>query len=165
MHAVDATIDCLERTPTILNHLLEQIPPERFRLRRISDKWSIHEQVCHLVEAQGILSGRFTQFEEFPDPLIELYNPPVERPKDYLLSLDMDAELLRFSKIRAGMVSRLRGFPRDYWERQGRHAGFEPYNTRLLLTHALNVDYAHLFSIEQLGLTKPEFEDEIITIP
>ena len=29
----------------------------------------------------------------------------------------------------------------------------------------LNVDYAHIFSIEQLGLTKPEFENKIMTIP
>ena len=59
----------------------------------------------------------------------------------------------------------LNGFDKSYWKREGSHDVFSPYNTKILLTHALNVDFAHIFSIEQLGLTKPEFENEIITIP
>ena len=149
----------------ILKFLLSQIPEDRIRLRRVKDKWSIHEQVCHLTEAQGILIGRFRQFENEQDPLIEAYEPEEERPDTYYLDMDMNVELEKYVQIRAEMVSMLRGFPEEYWERQGRHVAFTPYNTKLLLNHSLNVDYLHLFSIEQLGLTKPEFEDEILTIP
>jgi len=35
----------------------------------------------------------------------------------------------------------------------------------LLLTHTLNVDYAHVFSIEQLGLTRRGLESGIMTLP
>ena len=63
------------------------------------------------------------------------------------------------------MVATLRAFPDAYWQRTGRHTGFTPYSARILLTHALKVDYAHLFSIEQLGLTKPGLEADIISVP
>lgn len=165
MLEVNYIIDCLEKTTVILKSLLSQIPSELVQARRVKDKWSIHEQVCHLTEAQGILIGRFKQFENEQDPLIEAYEPEEERPDTYYLDMDMNAELEKFVEIRAGMVSMLRRFPEEYWNRQGRHVAFTPYNTKLLLTHSLNVDYLHLFSIEQLGLTKPEFVDEILTIP
>ena len=165
MLEVDYTIDCLEKTPVILGFLLSQIPDDRIRLRRITDKWSIHEQVCHLTEAQSVLVDRFRQFENEKNPLIAAYNPPMDRSDTYYLEMNMASELERFREIRSKMVNMLRRLPEQYWNLQGRHAGFSPYNTKLLLTHALNVDYAHIFSIEQLGLTKPEFENEIITLP
>ena len=165
MLEVNYIIDCLEKTPVILKFLLGQIPDDRIRTRRVKDKWSIHEQVCHLAEAQGILIHRFNQFENEQDPLIKTYDPPTDRPETYYLEMDMSSELERFTKIRSEMVDMLRGHPEQYWNLQGRHDGFSPYNTKLLLTHSLNVDYVHIFSIEQLGLTKPEFENEFITIP
>lgn len=63
------------------------------------------------------------------------------------------------------MISQLKSYDNSYWDKEGRHDAFAPYSTKILLTHAINVDYAHLFSIEQLGLTKPGLENEILTIP
>ena len=97
--------------------------------------------------------------------MIKVYDPPTGRPETYYLERDMSFELERFTEIRSEMVNMLRGYPEQYWDLKGRHDGFSPYNSKLLLTHSLNVDYAHLFSIEQLGLTKTEFKDEILTIP
>ena len=165
MKEVTYIIDCLERTPTILLNLLNQIPENLYKIRRIENKWSIHEQVCHLVEAQNILMGRFKQFEAEENPLIKGYEPPEDRSSTYYLELNMKTELDKFPALRTEMVNMLKGFDKSYWNRKGMHDIFAPYNTKILLTHALNVDYAHLFSIEQLGLTKTEFEDNIITIP
>ena len=121
--------------------------------------------MCHLVDAQNILIARFRQFEAEEDPLIKAYNPPTGRSFSYYPELDMKAELDKFPFVRAEMVKMLKGFDAGYWKKEGRHDAFTPYNTKILLTHTLNVDYAHIFSIEQLGLTKTEFENEIITIP
>jgi len=165
MKEVTSIIECLERTPIILSNLLQQIPEGLYQTRRIARKWSIHEQVCHLVEAQSILTDRFRQFETEVNPLIKSYNPAVERSPSFYLELNMQAELNKFPAIRAEMVKMLKGFDPVYWDREGRHEAFSPYNAKILLTHAINVDYAHIFSIEQLGLTKPGFENEIMTIP
>lgn len=165
MKEVNYILDCLERTPVILNNLLDQIPEKLYKVRRIESKWSIHEQICHLIDAQHILIGRFKQFESEENPLIKAYNPPATGSSTHYSELNMKTELVKFPAIRAEMISMLRGFDNSYWERKGRHDMYSPYNTRILLTHTLNLDYAHIFSIEQLGLTKPEFENEIITIP
>lgn len=165
MKQVEYIIDCLERTPIILNNLLSQIPQNRLKEKRVEDKWSIHEQVCHLVEAQDILIDRFRQFANEENPVIKVYNPPSDRKACHYLDSNMELELNKFPHKRREMVSMLKGFETGYWELTGSHDMFSPYNTQILLTHALNVDYAHLFSIEQLGLTKPEFSNNILTIP
>ena len=165
MKKVINIIDCLERTPGILNNLLEFIPSELFRKRRKNDKWCIHEQICHLAEAQDILKARFRQFEEESQPYIRSYEPPEDRSSKYYMDLNMKAELERFREIRREMVTMLKGFDQTYWAKTGKHEIFSPYSSQLLLIHALNVDYAHLFSIEQLGLTRSEYENNIITIP
>ena len=163
MKEVNYIIECLERTPIILQSLLNQIPEGLFKIRRVKHKWSIHEQVCHLVEAQDILTGRFKQFKNEPFPQIKSYSPP--SAENYYLEMDMNSALTKFPEIRKGMVKMLRGFEDNYWTLDGEHELYLPYNTKLLLSHTLNVDYAHLFSIEQLGLTKLGFEEGIITIP
>ena len=165
MTDVNYIIDCLERTPAILQNLLDQIPTELYKTRRLENKWSIHEQVCHLVEAQDILMLRFRMFESEQNPLIRSYTPPADREADHYLNLNMEEEINKFSILRSEMVSMLRGFDETYWKLEGRHEVFTPYNTVLLLTHSLSADYVHIFSIEQLGLTKPGFENEIMTMP
>jgi hypothetical protein len=165
MTSVQYITDGLEKAPTILKDLLAQIPEHLYKQRRVEGKWSIHEQVCHLAEAQEVLIGRLEQFEQEEHPQIRNYNPPVNRPESYYLSLDMTKELNRYVALRRKMITMLKGYSSEYWNKQGEHEGFEPYSSRLLLMHCLNVDYAHMFSIEQLGLTKPEFGHEIITIP
>ena len=47
---VPIIIDQLEKTPIVLQALLGHIPRHRYRERRLAGKWTIHEQVCHLVD-------------------------------------------------------------------------------------------------------------------
>ncbi len=163
MTAVHYIINCLEKTPVILDHLLNQIPQEQYKLRRVEDKWSIHEQVCHLVDAQTILIERFIKFNREDNPLITSHEPTFERLGDHYLKMNMEKQLSQFPLIRQEMIDMLNGFDNQYWDKMGRHEAFNPYSTRILLGHTLNVDYSHLFSIEQLGLTKPGLESDIMT--
>ena len=165
MTEVNYIIECLERSPLILQNLLNQIPEGLYKIKRVEKKWSIHEQVCHLVDAQSILTQRFRQFELEENPLIKTYSPPTGRKLDHYLTMNMEEELNKFPGLRNEMILMLRKYDMTYWKLEGRHEVFTPYNTILLLTHSLNVDYAHIFSIEQLGLTKSGFENEIMTIP
>ena len=164
MKETNYVIDCLEKTPVILNNLLNQIPENLYKVRRVSNKWCIHEQVCHLIDAQAILRERFLKFSMEDNPLIKSHNPSVSQSEDHYLKMNMSEELAKFPSVRAELVKMLKAFDDLYWSRVGRHEIFHPYNTQILLTHSLNVDYSHLFSIEQLGLTKPGFEHEILTI-
>lgn len=162
---IEHFITSLEHTPTILQNLLNYIPTDLYKLRRVENKWSIHEQVCHLVEAQTILIERFKKFETEEHPHIQSYIPDAKIPHDYYLQQNLEAALEAFPRLRSQLVTMLKGFDDSYWQKSGTHDAFTPYNTQLLLTHTLNVDHVHLFSIEQLGLTKPGLEAEIMTLP
>ena len=104
MTEVNYIIDCLEKTPIILNNLLNQVPENLFKIRRVKNKWCIHEQVCHLVDAQSILMKRFRKFETEENPLIESYNPPLGRSEDHYLEMNMNDELNKFPHLRTEMV-------------------------------------------------------------
>ena len=165
MQIINTIFNSLAATPLILQNLLSSIPPEKYKLQRIPGKWSLHEQVCHLVDAQQILIERFKMFEVQDNPYIKNYDPGTPVDSDKYLKMNMEVQLNRFPAIRSGMIEMLRGYPEIFWSKKGTHENFEPYSTKILLIHCLNVDYAHLFSIEQLGLTKPGKEDEIMVVP
>ena len=165
MNEIAYMIDNLEKTPLFLSFLLDQIPEDRLKEQRQTGKWSIHEQVCHLAEAQEILRDRFIQFDKEINPFIISYEAPIDRPYDYYLKLSLKGKIKRFQLLRKEMLTMLRNFDESYWEKEGRHTVFSPYSSKLLLMHTLNVDHVHLFSIEQLGLAKEELKDGIITLP
>jgi hypothetical protein len=165
MLQVPIIIDQLEKTPIVLRALLDHIPRHRYRERRLAGKWTLHEQVCHLVDAQAILIGRFKQFEREVNPHISAHDPVGDQDPDHYLDMELDAALARFPRIRNDMVAMLRSYPDTYWNKAGSHDQFEPYNTQLLLNHCLAADYSHIFSIEQLGLTRDERIAEIMVLP
>jgi len=165
MQQVPIIIDQLEKTPIVLQALLGHIPRHRYRERRLAGKWTLHEQVCHLVAAQDILIARFKQFEREVNPHISAHDPTGDQDKDFYLDMDLDAALARFPHVRNDMVKMLRAYPDAYWTYVGSHDAFEPYNTQLLLNHCLAADYSHIFSIEQLGLTKDSHTAEIMVLP
>ena len=163
MQEINHLISCLEQTPLVLSNLLREIPEEHYREHRKPGSWCIHEQVCHLVDAQQLLIGRFKTFRDEEQPVIGSHDPTDGTEPDYM-AMDMQAAIQRFPAVREEMVNLLKRFDEAYWQKQGEHQAFEPYSTRILLRHVMNVDYTHLFSIEQLGLTKEEYAPGILTI-
>lgn len=83
MNIVRRLISNLESTRDILLNLLKHIPEDLYTVRRLENKWSIHEQVCHLVDMQKILIDRFKQFENEEQPLIKTHSPPKGRKNNY----------------------------------------------------------------------------------
>ncbi len=162
---VQHIIDQLEKSPIILKGLLEGISADRIKERRIEDKWSIHEQVCHLVHAQDILMERFRRFYSERNPHIANHDPNSIKSDDFYAQMNYEYSLTRFPEIRKDLVDLLRSYPDDYWDLMGSHDAFDPYGTKILLMHTLNVDFAHFFSIEQLGLTKEKFVEAMMLIP
>jgi hypothetical protein len=144
-------IDVLGRTPAVLAFALDQVPADRYDRRRFEDRWSVTECVAHLVAAQQVLIDRFVRFEREDDPRIADYEPPPPSDPRYR-GEDLDDLQARFAEIRARTVTRLEGYDEGYWLRTGRHESFDPYGTKILLGHALHVDYAHLLQIERAGL-------------
>ncbi len=159
-----ALISSLSHGPYVLNSLIELIPKQRLTERRLADRWTIHEQVCHLVDAQSILTERFKLFFEFESPHISAHEPESEPDPQRYMKMDLAVALEQFPVIRSELVTLLRSYPADYWLKTGTHDVFSPYSAKQLLIHTLNVDYTHFFSIEQLGFTNEGLEANILTV-
>ena len=158
MSTTETLIEILSQTPTVLHHIIAEIPTDRLNTRRFKKHWSVTEWLCHLIDAQDVLINRFKQFEVEIDPLIADYEPPPQSDTRYH-DRDFTNAMNQFTALRAKTISWLRTFDEAYWDRCGRHASFSPYGTRILLGHMVNVDYAHLFSIEKIGFgTVESFE-------
>jgi hypothetical protein len=93
----------------VLRHLLVQVPTDRYDVRRFGGEWGVKEWVCHLVDAQQILLGRFEQFEKDADPLISDYQPPPQTDERYR-DRDLSAAVADFTMLRAHSIVRLRGY-------------------------------------------------------
>jgi len=72
MKDIQKILTCLEQTPAILKNLLIQIPEDLYNVRRIKNKWSIHEHACHIAvgDKYGFLK-RIEQFRKEQRPQIE----------------------------------------------------------------------------------------------
>jgi len=151
MNTANEIISLLSQTPNSLNFLLQQIPAEKLDLRPNGNTWSAKEWLCHLVDAQDVLMDRFIQFEKEKNPQIKNYEPPTD---NRYKNGDLNNAVKQYQSKRAEMIRKLSAKTDEFWELSAEHESYTPYSSKVLLIHCLNVDYAHLFQIEQIALGK-----------
>jgi len=148
----------LAQTPDILNELLDEVPEYMLKTRRIKDKWSIHEHVCHLYESQIMMSERFRKFKTVKNPEFIPYLPGSSNiPDDYLHKLDMQKCLEGFKKDRIDLIKYLHTFTEDEWENRGFHPEYKIYSSAIFLRHTMMHDHLHMYRIEELWLTNDKY--------
>ncbi len=154
---IQKMIVALSYTPDILFDFIKDIPkPERKKKRR-PGKWSIHENACHLAQAEKMINQRFVLFTEEEQPQFDPYLPGDTVSDDGLMDLDLQAELNSFRELRKYTVAMLRFFNPEDWEKEASHPEYYRYNPKILLRHTLMHDHFHMYRIEELWLTKTEF--------
>lgn len=142
----------LHSFPIILENLVVKIPQQNLQ-RKINNKWSVLEQVKHLIKAQNIHLARINQFISETKPHIRGYNASLEDTE--IFDQLSTAELLsNFKETRKDLLLLIKNNYTALTHKQGSHDEYELYDFELLLNHILNVDYAHLFQIEVAGFGK-----------
>ncbi|MEM9324302.1 MAG: DinB family protein [Bacteroidota bacterium] len=149
-------VDCLEKTPEILIQLLDDIPKAVRHDQRRKGKWSIHENACHLAQAEVMIHDRFRVFEVEARPVFEPYIPGETFEQD-LRSLDLEGELVGFQVLRAQTVDQLRQFTPDIWAKSATHPQYRIYNPGILARHTLMHDHLHMYRMEELWLSHDEY--------
>ena len=155
---ISEKLDLLSAGPELLKDLLKQIPDELLKIRRIKGKWSIHEHVCHLAEAQAMIMERFRIFKEVQNPEFKPYIPgSSETPDDHLLKMDFHESLEKFTVLRKELVSFLETFTNENWQNAGAHPEYKHFSPEMFLRHIIMHDHLHMYRIEELWLTNDEF--------
>ncbi len=148
----------LAENPKLLEDLLNDIPEEILKSRRIKGKWSIHEHVCHLAEAQSMMIERFRTFKTVKNPAFQPYLPGTSTtPDDYLMLMDFQESLVKIKNDRIEMISFLETFSEEDWQNQGSHPEYKAFSADIFLRHIIMHDHLHMYRIEELWLTEDEY--------
>lgn len=146
-------IDSLAKNPVLLNSLVDEIPEDILKVRRIKGKWSIHEHVCHLAVVQPMLHDRLVRFKNEEAPEFKPYLPGVNVQDDDLIEMDMRQCLLDFEYHRKRLIELIKGFDRNIWAKKGKHPEYKVYSPTIILRHILMHDHLHMYRVEELWLT------------
>lgn len=155
--AIERIIRHLVDGPALLKDLLGDISPERYKVRRIPSKWSIHEHACHLADVEALMYDRLLTFRNVDYPVFQPFIPGTTFRDDHLMTVSLDDALERYSSLRAKTIELARSLEDKDWEKEATHPEYEQYTAKILLRHLLMHDSLHQYRIEQLWLTREAF--------
>jgi hypothetical protein len=151
---IAAVLDQLARGPGLVRQVIYEVPPELRKRRPAPGVWSAHEHAVHLPAVQPIMMQRLEQMLADPSQPIRSYEPSRDDPDDALLKLDLDAEMDRFGRQRAGMIDRLKSLTPDQWAIAVEHDEYSHYSVFIMFRHLALHDLYHAYRIEERLLRK-----------
>ena len=157
MEDIGKIIQNLRNAPNILANLVKNIPADLLKKNRKNGKWCIHSHACHLAVSQPVLLDRFDKFIEQKQPEFRPYFPDKDFGESYLLTLDLEEHLKLFRLYRKNLVEKIDLVNNDFWDKKAIHPEYEIYTPYIMLRHIIMHDYLHMYRIEELWLTRPEY--------
>ena len=152
-----AVVAALWRAPEIVVPLVVEAPPEILKRRPAPRRWSIHEHACHLAHVHGLFFERLDRMLSEPEPVIRPYLPGEQDPDDFLLKMDLNHSLERYTEDRRRLVERLEMLSNADWERTADHSEYRRYSVFIMFRHVALHDFLHAYRIEELVL-QPKWE-------
>ena len=145
--------ESLSKTPGILIELLDQIPSDLLKQRRIEDKWTIHEHACHI--ATGDKFGFHKRIAAFINELEPKFEPLSGESfdKDFYSEMDLNKALDEFKQLRKQTIELTNNLEAQIWNKNSIHPEYEKYTPYIMLRHLLMHDHFHMYRIEELWLT------------
>jgi hypothetical protein len=151
---IAAVLDQLARGPALVRQVVYEVPPELRKRRPAPGVWSAHEHAVHLPAIYPLVVRRLEQMLTELSPHIKSYEPSRDDPDDALLKLDLDAEMDRFERERAGLIARLRALTAEQWAITATHDEYSHYGVFIMFRHVALHDLHHAYKIEERLLRK-----------
>lgn len=148
---------CLETAPNLLKDLLSHIPGNIYKVKKKSNKWSIHVHSCHIVVVQPLMIERMRQFLKEETPVFQPYFPDEIMTEEFLLSLDIHETIALFFSYRKELLSMIDELNDQSLKRQAFHPEYELYTPLIMLRHMMMHDQLHMYQIEDIWLKKEEY--------
>jgi hypothetical protein len=140
-------VSLLEKTPTILEVLLRDVPPEVLDWKPAPERWSISEVMSHMLVIEHLYGERAKRIVVDEKPVLIKYVPPDEsqvRKKVAGQSLDEFAALRRAHTFFWGSIPSAAG------SRIGVHPEMGAITLSQMLNELANHDLGHLRQIAEL---------------
>jgi hypothetical protein len=159
MNNIDAVIDALRRAPNIVVPLVREVPTAILTRRPAPRRWSAHEHACHLAHVHSLFFERLEHMLRDPAPVIRPYLPGEQDADDFLLRMDLDTALTRFTADRSRLVARLESLSQAEWARTATHGEYRTYSVFIMFRHLALHDFLHAYRIEEL-LLRPDWSGD-----
>ena len=154
--AMTDLLDRLRQTPERLRNALRDLPPETLT-RRLGDKWSIQDNVGHLLDLEPLWDRRLDDYEAGSEVLhpADLENRKTHEANHNARAIE---ELLaEFAAVRDRIVDRLSKMSAADVARTGLHPRLrQPMTVVDLCYFVAEHDEHHLRRIEELKSKRPE---------
>lgn len=113
-------VERLRGTPARLDEIVKLLPPEILTVR-VGDKWSIQENIGHLIEVEVLHTGRLDDYRAKAEILrgADMTNKSTHQA-DYN-SMEIDSVLSSFRKVRTDFVEQLEEMDEAAASRSARH--------------------------------------------
>ncbi|MCE9604853.1 MAG: DinB family protein [Planctomycetia bacterium] len=111
---------------------------EQLLARPLPAKWTTHEIVCHLADAELLYADRMKRVLAEERPTLLGLDPDLHVPKLAIPERDVQEELSLIELVRKQMTRILRTLPAESFQRQGIHSEAGPMTLETLLTRVTN---------------------------
>ncbi len=157
MKSIAEITESLSKTPEILIELLNEIPSDLLKKRRIEHKWTIHEHACHI--ALGDKFGFHKRIVAFKNELEPKFDPLSGESfdKTFYYEMNLNKALVEFKQLRRKTIELTNDQEPKIWNKNAIHPEYEKYTPYIMLRHLLMHDYFHIYRIEELWLTKEKY--------
>jgi hypothetical protein len=139
-------IALMEKTPQLLETMLDGVAPDVLRWKPAPTRWSISEVLAHFADSEDILAERVRRFVLEDTPNLKEYQPSTEgfaagTPQEHLS---------RFAFTRRELIQFLRTLPPDVGARTAQHSKLGLVTFEQMLNEWASHDLGHVRQIAEL---------------
>lgn len=144
---IQAPVSMLEKTPTILELLLRDVPAEVLQWKPSAERWSITQVLDHLLTIEQLYEKRARRMVIDDSPALAKFVAPAESETQKKVARQY---LEEFVALRRAFVFFLHSVPSSAGARTGNHAELGVITLSQMLHELANHDLGHLRQIAEL---------------
>jgi len=145
--SLQAPISLLEKTPSILEILLRDLPQDLLEWKPVADRWSISEVLAHLTVIESLYKQRAKLMMLEHSPVLPKFVSHAEREAHQKSAA---RHLEEFVALRRAFLAYLHSIPTTAGSRTGRHYEMGTITLSQMLHELANHDLGHLRQIAEL---------------
>lgn len=147
--SIQPAISLLEKTPKILETMLQDLSGELLHWKPAPDRWSISEVLAHLSDLERIYAERSRRIVSEDSPALQKYDRAMSPGGDYSRG-SAGEHLAHFVRTRRSSTAFLKGLPASAAVRTGIHSELGCVTLEQMLNEWASHDLGHLRQIAEI---------------
>lgn len=147
--SIQPAISLLEKTPKILEMMLQDLSGELLHWKPAPDRWSISEVLAHVADLEQLYAERSRRMISEESPALQGYDQAQSPGGDYSRG-SAGEHLAHFVRARKATTAFLKGLPASAGERTGIHSELGSVTLAQMLNEWASHDLGHIRQIAEI---------------